>query len=140
MLTQRGVSLKDDDAISSTVFEKTKDDDKVALSVEDREFLELMDEKFHKEHSRNWCSPLPFKTLRKRLPNNKSLAMQRAKSLDRSLRSDPVKRNHFVAFMKKLLDNNHTEFAPPHDNEDCAGTYPSSGSIIQKAWSDPMCF
>ena len=71
--------VKEDDELSSTVFEKTKDGDKVGLSVKDREFLELMDEQYHKDDSRKWCAPLLFKTLRNRLPYNKPLAMQRAK-------------------------------------------------------------
>ena len=131
--------VKEDDALSSTVFEKTKADDKVGLSVEDREFLELMDEQFHKDHSGNWCAPLPFKTLRKRLPNNKSLARHRAKSLDRSLRSDPVKRDHFVAFMRKLLDNNHAELAPPLDNDEECWYLPLFGIYHPKKRDQIRC-
>ena len=36
------------DSLGSTVFEKTKDDDKMGLSVEDRKFLHLMEEGFQK--------------------------------------------------------------------------------------------
>ena len=98
-----------------------------------------MDEKFHKDHTGNWCAHLPFKVLRKRLPNNKSLAMQRAKALYRSLRSNPVKRDHFLAFMKKLLDNNHAELASPLDNEEECWYLPLFGIYHPKKRDQIRC-
>ena len=93
------------DSLGSTVFEKTKDDDKMGLFVEDRKFLQLMEEGFQKTPEGNWIAPLPFREGRGRLPNNKSQALRRAKTLDNSLKRDPLKKSHFVAFMKKVIDN-----------------------------------
>ena len=108
------------DSLGSTVFEKTKDDDKMGLSVEDRKFLHLMEEGFQKTPEGNWIAPLPFREGRERLPNNKSQALRRAKTLDNSLRKDPLKKSHFVAFMKKVIDNGHAELAPPlEEDEEC---------------------
>lgn len=39
--------------------------------------------------------------------------VQRTRSLERSLKREPVKREHFFAFMQELFDNNHAEVAPP---------------------------
>ena len=108
------------DSLGSTVFEKTEDDDKMDLSVEDRKFLHLMEEGFQKTPEGNWIAPLPFREGRERLPNNKSQALRRAKTLDNSLRKDPLKKSHFVAFMKKVIDNGHAELAPPlEEDEEC---------------------
>ncbi|KAL1258964.1 hypothetical protein QQF64_009541 [Cirrhinus molitorella] len=59
----------DDYAIGDTIFERSKDDNKVGLSIEVRCFLEIMDE------SNSWVAPLPFKTPRQLLPNNKDQAL-----------------------------------------------------------------
>ena len=95
------------------VFHKTKDDEKPGLSVEDRQFLDVMDSEFSKDSGGNWVAPLPFRVDRSPLPNNRSHAAKRAKSLDFSLRKDPVKRNHMVDFMQNVLDSGHAELALP---------------------------
>ena len=107
------------DSLGSTVFEKTKDDDKVGLSIEDRKFLHLMEEGFQKTAEGNWIAPLPFRVERERLPNNRSQALRRAKTLDNSLKKDPLKKSHFVAFMKKVIDKGHAELAPPLKKDEC---------------------
>ncbi|KAM4012184.1 uncharacterized protein ACNLHF_005218 isoform 1-T2 [Anomaloglossus baeobatrachus] len=48
------------DNFGRSVFLTTKDDDKVALSVEDREFIGIMDCEFSKDKTNHWVSPLPF--------------------------------------------------------------------------------
>jgi len=102
------------------IFKKTKDDDKPGLSVEDREFISLMNENFVCGPSGNWTAPLPFKSDRPRLPNNKIVAERRAKLLDVSLRKNPAKQQHFVEFMSKILENGHAEVAPDlKPNEEC---------------------
>ena len=97
----------------ATVSNRTKADDKPGLSVEDVEFLKLMDKEFKKDPSGNWVAPLPFRSPRPRLPNNRPLALKRARSLQISLQRDPDKKEHFVAFMKKIFDSGHAEVAPP---------------------------
>ena len=53
------------------VFEKKADDNKPALSVEDRQFLQLMDEGFIRDSEGRWSAPLPFRIDRPTLPSNK---------------------------------------------------------------------
>ena len=49
------------------IFTKTKDDDKI--------FLQQMNDQFTKDSTGSWVSPLPFRTPRQRLPNNKQQAL-----------------------------------------------------------------
>ncbi|XP_046585211.1 uncharacterized protein LOC124292203 [Haliotis rubra] len=97
----------------SSIFEVTKDDNKQGKSMEDIDFLQIMDNEMTMGPEGFWTAPLPFKPERRRLPGNKSQAFHRAYSLDRSLQKDPIKRAHFVDFMKKIFDSNHAELAPP---------------------------
>lgn len=92
---------------------KTEHDEKVAPSIEDKVFLELMDKGFQKNSDRRWEAPLPFRSERQRLPNNKSQAVNRALSLDRSLKHNPIKKEHVTAFMNKIFEKGHAEEAPP---------------------------
>ncbi|XP_068238309.1 uncharacterized protein [Palaemon carinicauda] len=104
----------------SSIFEKTKNDDKPAMSYEDKMFLKQMDNEFVRDASGSWVAPLPFRVPRQSLPNNRQQALQRAMLLDASLRRNPVKQEHFLTFMSKIFDNNHAELAPPlKDHEEC---------------------
>ena len=98
---------------NDTIFERTTNDDKPGLSVEDRLFLQKMDKELDKDDNGNWVAPLPFKDNRSRLPDNRFMAMRRAKTFDVNLSKDSVKREHFLSFMQKLFDNGHAELAPP---------------------------
>lgn len=63
------------------------------MSIEDREFLEIMKEKCHKDEKGHWSAPLPFKLNRNRLPNNREQALKRTYSLLKTFKRDPVKMN-----------------------------------------------
>ena len=66
-----------------------------------------------------WEAPLPFKQNRQLLPNNKQLALKRAKSLEVSLIKDEIKREHFFSLMANILENGFAEEAPPvHETEE----------------------
>lgn len=94
------------------IFVKTKNDDKIALSIEDTEFLSLMDKELEKDCEGSWTAPLPFKKQRPRLPNNRPQALKRAKMLTDSLRKNPTKKQHFTEFMEKIFSEGHAEPAP----------------------------
>ena len=101
------------------VFTTDVRDDVPSLSVEDREFLSIMDKEFVLDSDSRWSAPLPFRASRPRLPNNRAQALQRAKGLQVSLSKNPVKKQHFLEFMGKLLVCGHAELAPelPADAE-----------------------
>lgn len=74
--------------IGSTLFTRTKDGQKIGLSQEDREFLDLMDESVTKDDSGNWVAPLPFRKKRPLLPNNREQVLKRTENLHHSLRRE----------------------------------------------------
>lgn len=100
------------DDFGDTVFQITKDDEKVGTSVEDREFIKIMDTEFKKDETGHWSAPLPFKSPRPKMRNNRVQAWNRALALDSSLRKDPVKAEHFMKFMAKVLVSGAAEKAP----------------------------
>ncbi|PIK48357.1 hypothetical protein BSL78_14758 [Apostichopus japonicus] len=100
------------EVLGQSVFQNTKDDEKQAASIEDLAFLNLMDKEVHKDKDNSWLAPLPFKPLRQRLPCNKDQARQRLASLRNSLEKNPKKRQQFLEFVQKMIDNGHAEPAP----------------------------
>ena len=113
-------TYKDIDTIGSEVFIKSRDHDKPGTSVEDRLFVELMEQKMIKNSNGHWTAPLPFRPERPRLPNNKVQALKRAKLLDHSLKNNQLKKEHMVKFMQEILDKGYAQQAPPlDDKEEC---------------------
>lgn len=105
---------------SDNIFVETKYDNDTGLSIEDIEFLEIMEREFHKDEDNHWTAPLPFRTPRVRLPNNKPEAYRRAKTFENSLKRDPTKLQHSVEFMGNLIEKGYCEPAPPlQDEEEC---------------------
>ncbi|XP_056006873.1 uncharacterized protein LOC125665314 [Ostrea edulis] len=91
------------------IFQRSPGDEKLGLSIQDKKFMESG---FKRSTDGFWEAPLPFKDCRQPLPNNHSMALRRAMSFDRSLRSNPIKCKQVVDFMDKLLVNHHAELAP----------------------------
>jgi hypothetical protein len=73
-----------------------KDDNKPGKSIEDRQFENIMENGMVKNRQGNWEAPLPFKPDRPLLPNNRELALKRAKSLEVSLMKDGTKKRTFL--------------------------------------------
>lgn len=94
------------------MFDKTQDDVKPASSVEDKAFLDIMDKQDFQDDGNNWVSPLPFRSTRRRLPNNREQAMNRLTSLQKTLDKKPDMKRHFIDFMQKMLDNDEAEPSP----------------------------
>lgn len=87
--------------LSEMVFQKTKDDSKLAPSVEDFLFFQIMEKEFFQDSSNSWVAPLPFRQPRKHLPNNWQYAINRLKSLQHTLNKKPQ--------MKVQLSRLHAE-------------------------------
>ncbi|XP_073713971.1 uncharacterized protein [Misgurnus anguillicaudatus] len=101
------------DMLGSAVFERTRDDEKSALSVDDQVFLELMDREVYKNEANSWVAPLPFRSTRQFLPSNREQAMSRLYSLKKTLDRKPDMKKQYIDFMQKMLENDHAEPAPP---------------------------
>ena len=111
--------LRYNDAPDSHLFRRTEDDEKISTSVDDREFLEIMDQSMIKDPNGNWSAPLPFRSPKIKLPNNRQQAFKRAMNLHHSLQRDPEKKKHLVTFMGKILDSKSAEVAPIGTNSEC---------------------
>ncbi|XP_061432402.1 uncharacterized protein LOC133358195 isoform X1 [Lethenteron reissneri] len=105
--------------VGHTVFVTTKDDDKSAPSLEDKEFFKIMDREFFQDESNSWVAPLPFRNPRCRLPNNREQALSRLNSLRRTLDKKPEMKNNFASFMKNIFDSGHAEAAPLEEGQEC---------------------
>lgn len=85
--------------IGDGVFLRTADDEKTALSIEDKIFLDLMKKEVYLTEDNHWVAPLPFHSPRIRLPDNKEQAKQRLFSLQRTFQKKPGMKEHFFEFM-----------------------------------------
>lgn len=72
------------------VYRVTSSDNDVGLSIEDRRFIEIMENGIHKNAQGNWEMPLPFRSNNVSMPNNRSYAFRRLKALLQ--RSSPPRR------------------------------------------------
>ncbi|XP_031755219.1 uncharacterized protein LOC116409808 [Xenopus tropicalis] len=109
-----------EDHVSHSIFQRTTEDETVAPSLEDLAFMKTMNEGFYRAEDSSWVAPLPFKPQRKQLPNNKEQVLQRFRSLQSSFKVKPEMRQHFFAFMGKVIQNGHAEIAPPlNPREEC---------------------
>lgn len=101
------------DELGKHIFRKTADDERLALSIKDELFLNIMHDEFNKDESNHWVAPLPFCSPRQRLPNNREQALSRLRSLRKTLKRKPEMREHYVEFMQRMFGKGHAEHAPP---------------------------
>ncbi|XP_076862530.1 uncharacterized protein LOC143514793 [Brachyhypopomus gauderio] len=120
-------SMCEADHLGCSVFQRTKDDNQVAPSIQDAYFMKIMQKELRKDLNNSWIAPLPFKHPRPRLPNNRSQALKRVTSLKRNLDKKPEMREHFLSFMGRMLENNHAELAPPLSEEEERWYLPTFG-------------
>lgn len=93
------------DGLGENVFQKTPEDDKPAMSVDDNNFLRIMDNEVYIDDENHWVAPLPFRSPRRPLPNNREQAPQRLLSLQCTFRRRPDMKEHFFDFMQKVIDD-----------------------------------
>ncbi|XP_077389538.1 uncharacterized protein LOC144026608 [Festucalex cinctus] len=106
--------------LGQTVFNRTENDNKPALSIQDTLFLKIMDDAMCRDEDNSWVAPLPFKNPRRQLPNNKEQAIGRFSSLRRNLSRKPEMQKQYVTFMEKIFSNDHAEIAPSlNEGEEC---------------------
>lgn len=105
------------DKLGEGVFKRTPQDDKPAMSVEDRAFLNIMDREVFMDDSNSWVAPLPFREPRHKLPNNTAQAVKRLMKLCCMLEKRPDMKDHIVTFMQKIFESGHAEPASPLSRE-----------------------
>ncbi|TKS65719.1 hypothetical protein D9C73_028275 [Collichthys lucidus] len=101
------------DELGHTIFESSRDDNKPALSMDDKAFLTIMEKEVYQDDDHSWVAPLPFRSPRRLLPSNRAQAVNRLASLRKTLEKRPEMKNHYTEFMQRMLDNDQAERAPP---------------------------
>ena len=89
------------------VYRVTSSNNDVGLSIEDRRFIEIMENGIHKNAQGNWEMPLPFRSSNVSMPNNRSCEFKRSKALLQTLKRKPQMEKDYVDFMGKVLDKGH---------------------------------
>lgn len=88
-------------------------DDKQTRSIDDKAFLTIMDSEVDQNQEKSLVAPLPFRSLRKRFPDNREQTLKCLCSLRKTLDKKPKIKDYYIQFMQKMLDNDQAEFAPP---------------------------
>lgn len=120
-------STCDVDHLGCNVFKRTKEDNQVAPSIQDASFMKIMKDGLQKDTNNSWVAPLPFKSPRQQLPNNRPQALKRLKSLIHNFERKPEMREHFLSFMEQMFKNGHAELAPPLGEEEERWYLPTFG-------------
>ncbi len=81
--------------------------------MEDIRFLQVMNAEFYQDSSNSWLGPLPFRSPRHRLPNNRKQAYDHLMSLRQTLDKRFQVKAHFLEFLENILSREHAEVAPP---------------------------
>ncbi|XP_019633202.1 PREDICTED: uncharacterized protein LOC109476638, partial [Branchiostoma belcheri] len=93
-----------------------KIEDKKEMSVEDQRFMNIMSEGTKKEEG-HYQVPLPFRNSRPVLPNNKSVALQRAKHLQKKMSKDEKFKEDYVQFVQTVIERGYAEKVPSEEME-----------------------
>ena len=81
-------------------------------SVEDRMFMKRMNEEIHQKPDGHYEMPLPLKHKGVKLPNNRSVAVQRLKGLRSRLVRNDAFRHDYTTFMEAMVVSGHAEKVP----------------------------
>lgn len=76
-------------SIGETVFQQTSLDERPGYSQEEVAFLQIMNKEVYQDNTNSWVAPLPFRSPRPRLSNNKQQAIQRLASVRHMLNKRP---------------------------------------------------
>ena len=82
------------------------------MSQEDKQFLKILEEGIHQTEDGHYEMPLPFRNGEPKLPNNRQAAYQRVMALKRQFESKPQYLQHYMAFMKEIMDRGDAEKVP----------------------------
>ena len=101
--------------IGANLYRTTADDNMIGMSQEDWRFLEIMEAGIHKNERGNWEMPLPSRPPNNRMPNNRSLVVNRLNGLLRTLKKTSKMKEDYLQFMGKLFERNHAVPVPDEE-------------------------
>ena len=78
-------------------------------SVEERDFLRIMEEGIVVDQSDHYSMPLPFNKGKENLFNNRALVINRAMALKRKMNKDPDYKREYSEFMEEMLTKGFAE-------------------------------
>ena len=90
----------------------TSKDSKTTMSWEDRSFLEMMNNGIHKNESDNWEMPLPFRSSKVVMPNNREQALNRLLGLLRTFKKKPQMERDYLESLGKVIERDHAVLVP----------------------------
>ena len=95
-------------------FSDHKNSGRHGLSKEDRRFLEIAEQGIHQCEDGHYELPLPLKTERIELPNNRETALRPLNQLKRRFQAPKGQkyREDYVNFMKNIIENGYAEKVP----------------------------
>ncbi|KAL3973607.1 sorting nexin-4 [Sarotherodon galilaeus] len=106
-VTMNATCVTDD--LGHSVFVRSESDNKQAMSIDDKAFLTIMDNEVYQNQENSWVAPLPFRSLRRRLPDNREQALKRLCSLRKTLEKKPETKDYYI--QQRMLDNNQADQA-----------------------------
>ncbi|KAL0149700.1 hypothetical protein M9458_054983 [Cirrhinus mrigala] len=68
---KNGMHRTSENSLGCDVFQRTENENELALSTEDTTFLRIMDSEVYRDEGNSWVAPLPFRAPRQVLPNNR---------------------------------------------------------------------
>lgn len=84
--------------LGATVFDSHPDDEKVALSIDDQTFFDIMDKEVYMDNANSWVAPLLFCR-----PRRRETALRWLLSLQQTLDRRPDIKERFLEFMKRVF-------------------------------------
>ncbi|XP_070577689.1 uncharacterized protein [Ptychodera flava] len=91
---------------------RTPYDEQKAPSIEDKQFLDIMQREVHVNEEGNLELPLPFRQDPKKLPNNRQSALNRFYNLQNQFQRKPQMMEEYFQFMKKITERDHASPVP----------------------------
>lgn len=97
-------------------FRENQASNPASLSVEDKQFSNILESGITQTENGYYKMPLPFQT-QPNLPNNKPMAMKRLMSLKQKLLNNPSEKSEYLDFMNDLISNGDAEPVPSNQNQ-----------------------
>ncbi len=97
--------------------EKPNQGEETKPSIEDRKFLQIMEDSIHQEPDGHYQTRLPFRSPRQNMPNNYTQAMSYAESLKKRLVKNEKLKKDYTEFMESLEESGYSEKVEEEDDE-----------------------
>nr|XP_054592342.1 uncharacterized protein LOC107396521 [Nothobranchius furzeri] len=95
-------------------FNEKRLEERLEMSQEDLKFMAIL-ERSTCQLDGHFCMDLPFKEDTITMPNNKSVAEQRLKSLKRRFDREPRFQEEYTRFLTEVIDNGYAEAVPTNE-------------------------